>query len=487
MHKFSVLLVSVLALMFVCTTANAYKVETTQAGVELGWSDSNIPVGWHLNADGAPGLSFQSVQQTLAASFATWQNVECSYLTFNYQGQTNVTAAQVGVDTPDYKNVMIWLSEDDWDGSWVDAYAVTVPLFYQQSGEIIDADILFSTTFDWSTDVNGEAGKADLQSIATHEMGHLLGLDHPGVADATMYWSAVEGEIHKRTLAADDIQGICYLYPVSGVDGSPCSSDSDCNGERSCIYNEPSGGSICSSPCVCDVDCSSDLECTNKQCLPLESDIGGLGSECGATKPCVSQDMICLNNFCSIFCEDDAECPDGWDCVMLQGGDNKKGCYTSNPSPIDGDSSDDVSISSFTVNPTSPAELGTDVILGGSATGADSIEYRYSARKVGGQWAILKDFSIMNITHWIAESAGEYQLLMEVRNAEQQECTDDNAMLSFTITDSGNVDGDDPDGDSGSGGDGGLSCVTIEEGFSSVLILLAVIILYFRKRQIVRF
>lgn len=67
----------------------------------------------------------------------------------------------------------------------------------------------------WVTDgdfINGSPMSAvDLESVAVHEIGHLLGLGHSSVEDAIMYPSISSG-IRKVELANDDIMGIQELY-----------------------------------------------------------------------------------------------------------------------------------------------------------------------------------------------------------------------------------------------------------------------------------
>jgi MYXO-CTERM domain-containing protein len=53
----------------------------------------------------------------------------------------------------------------------------------------------------------------DVQNTVTHEAGHTLGLAHSSDASATMAASAPAGETAKRTLHADDLAGICAIYP----------------------------------------------------------------------------------------------------------------------------------------------------------------------------------------------------------------------------------------------------------------------------------
>ena len=52
----------------------------------------------------------------------------------------------------------------------------------------------------------------DIQNTVTHEIGHMVGLGHSDVEKATMYASALDQELKKRDLDADDIQAVCTLY-----------------------------------------------------------------------------------------------------------------------------------------------------------------------------------------------------------------------------------------------------------------------------------
>lgn len=58
-----------------------------------------------------------------------------------------------------------------------------------------------------------ELDAVDVETVAVHEIGHLLGLDHSDDKSAVMY-HAVNGHSRKVNLAQDDINGIKTLYNI---------------------------------------------------------------------------------------------------------------------------------------------------------------------------------------------------------------------------------------------------------------------------------
>ena len=123
--------------------------------------------------------------------------------------------------------------------------ASTSFLIDTRTGEILESDIFFNSTFHWSVAPGGEAGRFDVQSIATHEAGHFLGLGHSLLGEtearptggrrllaggAVMFPIAfTAGNIVDRDLTADDIAGVSDIYP----DGEFRQTHRHAAGERS--------------------------------------------------------------------------------------------------------------------------------------------------------------------------------------------------------------------------------------------------------------
>ncbi|NJK89924.1 MAG: hypothetical protein HC923_11390 [Myxococcales bacterium] len=103
----------------------------------------------------------------------------------------------------------------------------------RNTGEMLGADILLHERFTFLDavgglcDPNGQGRPTDLQNTMTHEVGHMVGLDHPPLDppfdQSTMAFNSGRCETSKRTLEADDEDGICTVYP-SGLASVPCSA-----------------------------------------------------------------------------------------------------------------------------------------------------------------------------------------------------------------------------------------------------------------------
>ena len=56
-----------------------------------------------------------------------------------------------------------------------------------------------------------------MQNVATHEIGHFIGIGHTNDPEATMYSNMGSGETKKRSLEQDDIDAVSFLYPTDPV------------------------------------------------------------------------------------------------------------------------------------------------------------------------------------------------------------------------------------------------------------------------------
>jgi hypothetical protein len=217
--------VALLALCFSAPTHAYLKLGALVNGtvIDVTWRD---PVRYFISDRGTSGVSSADLRIAVARAAATWSAVESARARFEFQGMTNAVPEVVDgrttigfLDRPDLEQVL----------------GATSFMIDTTSGAIVEADIFFNAQFAWSVSAGGTPGRVDLESVALHELGHLLGLSHSAVGEteaqasgnrrvtasgAVMFPIAMSsGTIAERVLHADDIAGVSDLYPTSSVVG----------------------------------------------------------------------------------------------------------------------------------------------------------------------------------------------------------------------------------------------------------------------------
>ena len=167
--------------------------------------NSNIPVTYTINPTNPQKLSSTFIKSAISTAAGTWDTATGKSLFNPYKTDS---AAKFG--KRDGKNAIVF-------GKYYYplAIAVTGIWFDSITGQIYETDMLFNTNFRWG-DATKDPRKMDLQNIATHELGHVVGLDDiydSSCASVTMYGYSGYGDVAKRTLESPDITGLLSMYP----------------------------------------------------------------------------------------------------------------------------------------------------------------------------------------------------------------------------------------------------------------------------------
>ncbi|HEY5928659.1 MAG TPA: hypothetical protein VIV11_43540 [Kofleriaceae bacterium] len=236
---------------------NYVRTGPTLAGNYLYWESGCVFIT--VATEGTKQIPGDTEFAIVDASIATWNNgvASCSYMNMINEGREE---REVGRDN---KNLIkfrdtTWCrpaTEDDPPRCHPDSAAgITTATYVDDSsssrdGAIVDADIElngehFSIAADGVT-LGLHTCQSELQNTLTHELGHLLGLEHTclavgdpprvdhmggtvpacGMASAaqqaaTMFNFQECGENKKETLEPDDIAGVCGVYPIAEDPGT---------------------------------------------------------------------------------------------------------------------------------------------------------------------------------------------------------------------------------------------------------------------------
>jgi MYXO-CTERM domain-containing protein len=217
-------------------------------GVPLGWP-AGIAIPYSLGSAASQQVTLADATRVADAAFNTWNTAACpsgsdaggadAAFALNVQAYDNgpVDATVVAMDcglvqcgpTVHDKNHLIVFRDNDWAHNDINnTLALTTVTYGVDTGTIFDADIeinssttstpphLLTTTEPPPPDL--PQNTYDLQAILTHEAGHFLGLAHATETTSIMYAYYTPGSL---TLTADDLAGICAIYPPGVPAASP--------------------------------------------------------------------------------------------------------------------------------------------------------------------------------------------------------------------------------------------------------------------------
>jgi len=178
-------------------------------------ASENFP--FQINQDGDPVITDGSDLTAIRNAFQNWQNVTTSKVSFTDNGTTSLTNASA----TDGVNLVTFRDQEFLFPPLVLAVTAKTIVFGADPSiaEIVDADIIFNPaftnhpTFKFGTDTH--PGAFDIESTAIHEVGHILGLIHSGVLDASMFF-VLQPETEGRSLTLDDRAWASHLYPEPG-------------------------------------------------------------------------------------------------------------------------------------------------------------------------------------------------------------------------------------------------------------------------------
>ncbi|MEZ4225092.1 MAG: matrixin family metalloprotease [Polyangiaceae bacterium] len=195
-------------------------------GRPLYWASKCISFGVQVAGSPLRGVDFETTRNIVGAAFVKWMSVDCgggATPTLEMRDYGAIECARQEYNKT-AGNANVWMYRDDyWPYSGPNAtLALTTITFNVNTGEIFDADVEVNSVNNVIT-VGDNNVQADLDSIVTHEAGHFLGLSHSCDGTATMFRSYQLGDTSLRSLEADDVAGICTLFPPGS--GTACNPE----------------------------------------------------------------------------------------------------------------------------------------------------------------------------------------------------------------------------------------------------------------------
>ncbi|ATB37601.1 hypothetical protein CYFUS_003026 [Cystobacter fuscus] len=233
---------------------------------------------YRLDAAGSTRTPGNSEFAAIEAAVESWRAVSATCSDYTFRRGPDIEHPTVGYNenSEENENVILFREQDCNDvvppgdpcitaktcGNVYSCWAhgpgilgLTTTTYGLSTGKIFDADIelnaapagrgfLFTTVDSPPCDDVQTSGcvSADVQNTVTHELGHVVGLDHvPEQPDSTMEPSASPGETHKRIIDVGSIAGFCDAYP-RGLPPTQCGESPELGRRFQAVSHVPWSG-----------------------------------------------------------------------------------------------------------------------------------------------------------------------------------------------------------------------------------------------------
>ncbi len=203
----------IVAVAFFSGSARAYRFITDDSGIYVvTWNPGTVSLILKMPPPASPLADGTNYNTSVQAAMQAWNGyLGTLQLTSQIQAAGSVTNGnginEIAMDTK--------AGDEDFGTN-----VLAITLSYSQGDTRVESDLVFNQAYTWDSYRGPRNGRTaiDIRRVAIHELGHVLGLDHPDQASPPQAVNAIMNSKISDidTMQTDDITGAQALYGSPG-------------------------------------------------------------------------------------------------------------------------------------------------------------------------------------------------------------------------------------------------------------------------------